>query len=221
MAATGSLSSRTRRASRAAIVPIVTLSWLWHSVVRLNTLAGMVSFSASAVSAEAAICIALKPWWAARSGVGARHQVRGQAVARPGVAEQRELAVEEVGDVRDGGLEPVHRERDVAAVEVAAVEDVAGVGVDERVVVRAVDLDLERAPHGGQRVEQHADHVRRAADRVAVLDAPRGAAARGVVLEVRADPARAQRLSRVRLRREDARVEVRRPRRAGRRSPSR
>ena len=62
MAATVSVSSSTRRQSRAAMVPMLTLSWLWHSVLRLKTLAGMVSFSASAVSAEAEICIALKPW---------------------------------------------------------------------------------------------------------------------------------------------------------------
>ena len=52
MAATVSVSSRMRRQSRAAMVPMLTLSWLWHSVLRLNTLAGMVSFSASAASAE-------------------------------------------------------------------------------------------------------------------------------------------------------------------------
>ena len=33
-----------------------------------KTLAGIVSFRASAVSAEAPICIALNPWWATRSG---------------------------------------------------------------------------------------------------------------------------------------------------------
>ncbi|HRE17927.1 MAG TPA: 3-methyl-2-oxobutanoate hydroxymethyltransferase, partial [Rhodocyclaceae bacterium] len=41
---------------------MLTLSWLWHSVERENTEAGMVSFRASAVHAEAPICTALKPW---------------------------------------------------------------------------------------------------------------------------------------------------------------
>ena len=45
----------------AAIVPMLTLSWLCDSVLRLKTLAGMVSFRASAVRAEAEICMALKP----------------------------------------------------------------------------------------------------------------------------------------------------------------
>jgi hypothetical protein len=68
IAATVSVSSTIRRQSRAAIVPMLTLSWLWHSVLRLKTLAGIVSFKASAASADAEICIALKPWCAARSG---------------------------------------------------------------------------------------------------------------------------------------------------------
>ena len=33
------------------MVPMLTLSWLWHSVERENTLAGMVFFNASAVQA--------------------------------------------------------------------------------------------------------------------------------------------------------------------------
>ena len=61
MAATVSDNSSTRNRSRAAIVPMLTLSWLCDSVLRLNTLAGIVNLSASAVSADAEICIALKP----------------------------------------------------------------------------------------------------------------------------------------------------------------
>jgi len=38
------------------------LSWLWHSVERENTDAGMVSFSASAVHADTLICRAFRPW---------------------------------------------------------------------------------------------------------------------------------------------------------------
>ena len=62
MAATVSDSSSTRWQSRAAIEPMLTLSWLCDSVLREKTLAGIVSLSASAVSAEAPICMALNPW---------------------------------------------------------------------------------------------------------------------------------------------------------------
>ena len=51
-----------RRQSRAAIVPMLTLSWLCDSVLRENAAAGIVSLSASAVSAEVEMPIALKPW---------------------------------------------------------------------------------------------------------------------------------------------------------------
>src|SRR5258707_2750039 len=60
-APTCSVSSRIRRQSRAAMVPMLTLSWLCASVERENTLAGMVSLSASAVHADDDICTALKP----------------------------------------------------------------------------------------------------------------------------------------------------------------
>jgi hypothetical protein len=40
---------------------MLTLSWLCDSVLRENDAAGMVSFSASAVSADVEMLIALKP----------------------------------------------------------------------------------------------------------------------------------------------------------------
>ena len=54
-------SSTIVRASRAAIAPIETLSWLWHSVEREWIVAGLQSFIASAVIAEQHSCIPLKP----------------------------------------------------------------------------------------------------------------------------------------------------------------
>src|SRR5690606_41592753 len=69
-----------------------------------------------------------------------RSEVGRQALVRQRVVEQRELPVEQVGDVRDGRLERVGREAGVPAVEVAAVERLARLGVDDRVVVDAVEL---------------------------------------------------------------------------------
>ena len=143
MTATVSVSSSTRWQSRAAIEPMLTLSWLCDSVLRLKTLAGMVSFSASAVSAEALICMALNPWCAARAPTGA-DQIGGQAVVGHRVAQHGHLPIEQVGDVGDGRLQAVHREGDVAAVEVAAVQDLVALGVDDGVVVDAVELGLEQ-----------------------------------------------------------------------------
>ena len=63
------------------------------------------------------------------------------------VAQQRHLPVDQIGDVRDRDLEHVHRHARMAAVEIAAVQDIAGVGVEQRVVVGAVEFDLE---HGAR-----------------------------------------------------------------------
>jgi hypothetical protein len=57
-----SASSTIERASRAAIEPIETLSWLCASVEREWIVAGLHSFIASAVIAEQHNCIPLNPW---------------------------------------------------------------------------------------------------------------------------------------------------------------
>ena len=65
------------RASRAAIVPMETLSWLWASVEREWMLAGLHSFNASAVSAEHESCMPLKPWCRpASASVGSKYGIR-------------------------------------------------------------------------------------------------------------------------------------------------
>ena len=61
-APTCSDSWRTRKQSRAAIVPMLTLSWLCDSVEREKDAAGIVALRASAASADDAIDMALKPW---------------------------------------------------------------------------------------------------------------------------------------------------------------
>lgn len=53
------------------MVPMLTLSWLCASVEREKTEAGPVCLSASAVIADAAICIPLKPWCSPACGSSA------------------------------------------------------------------------------------------------------------------------------------------------------
>ncbi len=60
------------------MVPMLTLSWLWHSVEREKTLAGMVFFKASAVQALAPICTALKPWLIIAVAAGAPERLLGR-----------------------------------------------------------------------------------------------------------------------------------------------
>ena len=73
-------------------------------------------------------------------------QVARQAVVVAGVDQQSELAIEQVGDVADQVLQAVHGEGDMAAVEVPAVQGALGFGVEQRVVVGAVQLDLDELP---------------------------------------------------------------------------
>ena len=61
MATILSVRVQIRRASLAAMVPMLTLSWLWDSQDREKEAAGMVNFSASAHSAVAVMDAALKP----------------------------------------------------------------------------------------------------------------------------------------------------------------
>ena len=61
MATTRSVRVQIRRASLAAMVPMLTLSWLWDSQDLEKEAAGMVNLSASAHSAVAVMDAALKP----------------------------------------------------------------------------------------------------------------------------------------------------------------
>ena len=105
-------------------MPMLTLSWLCDSVLRLNTLAGMVSFSASAVSADAVICMRLEAVVrdrAPRRPAPTRFAGRPWLVA--GLHSSASWRSSRSATFATAVLSAVHRERDVAAVEVAAVQD--------------------------------------------------------------------------------------------------
>ena len=76
------------------------------------------------------------------------------------MAEQHELALEDLRGVCDLDLQRVGDVRDVAAVEVAAVQHVTGGLVDQRVITRAVELDLDGGSGLVEHLEQHPDDVR-------------------------------------------------------------
>ena len=112
---------------------------------------------------------ALSPWLMLRALRGRAGQVGRKAVAELGIDELGDLAVEKVGQVRDGVLERVHGEGDVAAVEMAAVQDLSAIGVDDGIVVRTIQLVLDDLPKEGQGVLEDSDDVRRAAKAIPVL----------------------------------------------------
>ncbi len=57
----------------------------------------------------------------------------------------------------------------MAAVEMAAVQHAFAFGIDDRIVVGAVEFVFDRLAQPRQRIGQHADHMGRAADRIAIL----------------------------------------------------
>src|SRR3546814_10889304 len=64
-----------------------------------------------------------------------------------------------------------HGKGDMPAVEMSAVQYALGFGVDDRVVVGAVELDFDERAQPAQAVGLHAEHVGGAAQRVAILQA--------------------------------------------------
>ncbi|MNS95475.1 hypothetical protein D3C72_1297390 [compost metagenome] len=95
----------------------------------------------------------------------------------------------------------------MAAVEVATVQDALAVGIDQRVVIGAVQLGFDQLAQERQGVFQHPDHVRRAAQRVAVLQTLL-IARRALAVQVAAQARGNARLPRVRLGGEQGFIEV-------------
>ncbi len=98
-------------------------------------------------------------------------QVRGQAVVVTAVDQQGHLAIQQVGQIGDSVLHAIHRKRDVTAIEVAAVQHMFADGIDDRVVVGAIEFILNRGAEEWQGISQNANHMRRTADRVTILQA--------------------------------------------------
>jgi hypothetical protein len=110
---------------------------------------------------------ALEPVVQAR--VAAARQVGGQPVVVELVDQLGELGEHELADVGDGEAGVVHGHADRGALEVAAVQRLATVDVDDRVVVDRVDLSLDGLGGGADDLDLGAEPLRRRAERVPVL----------------------------------------------------
>ena len=71
----------------------------------------------------------------------------------------------------------VHRDAGILGEEIAGVEDLAAVRIDQRIVVGAIGLGLDLSRRRRQAVEHRAEELRQAAQRIAVLDQRAGAMA--------------------------------------------
>src|SRR5687767_1730761 len=98
--------------------------------------------------------------------LSARNQIGGQSATGDRVAKQDHLTVEEVCNAGHGRLEGVHHKGDVTSIEVSSVEDEAFLGVNQRVVIHAVDLHLQNAAKRKKGIDQHTDDVGGAPDRI-------------------------------------------------------
>uniref|UniRef100_A0A804U8N8 Uncharacterized protein n=1 Tax=Zea mays TaxID=4577 RepID=A0A804U8N8_MAIZE len=104
-----------------------------------------------------------------QAGVAAAGQVGGEPVVVELVDELGELREHELADVGDGEAGVVHGHADGGALEVAAVQRLAAVDVDDRVVVHGVDLALDGLGGGADDLDLGAQPLRRRAERVPVL----------------------------------------------------
>ncbi len=107
---------------------------------------------------------------------------RRQPAVEPRIDQQRRPPLADRAQLGDGDLGEVERQRDRLAVEVAAADDPPAAGrdgvltgdaaarEDERVVGRGVELDVEDAAQVVERVADRAMDLRRAAQRVGILD---------------------------------------------------
>ncbi len=151
----------------------------------------MVSFNASAVSAEVAICMALKPWWARRSAPWRPTRSAGRPLLVTGLhssaiwrsSRSARLATAAFSPSIDDGRRA--RRRSCRRAAPSSSPSTMGLSLTLLISISSVGRDIE------QRIHQHADDVRGAAQGIAILDAP---GLRGLVerqLDVLADPARA------------------------------
>ena len=97
---------------------------------------------------------------------------RQDAVVDAVVTEVVQLPLGQHGQLRDGDLQLIHLERDVVAVEVAAVVDVTRLRVHDRIVARRVQLVDQHLGGPLDRVPHRPEHLRHAPQRIVGLHLP-------------------------------------------------
>src|SRR5690606_2658199 len=143
------------------------------------------------------------------AGPGAlRDQVAGQTTVRALVAQQSQLTIEEISDVRDACLQGVHNLAHVTSIEVAAVQSLACLRVEQWIVIAAIEFYFDGVAARHQVVQKNAYDVGSAANRITILK-PSGTRFRTATkFQVVPDPGGAGALARVRFEGEQPIVEV-------------
>ena len=105
-------------------------------------------------------------------------------------------------------LQQIHRHAGMSAVEIAAVQTLAGGGIEQRIVVGTVDFGFQQRANEGEGIEQHADDMRGAADGIMVLDSAVVFGLAAGIFDVLGDPAVAGELAGMGLGQEEALIEM-------------
>ncbi len=134
-------------------------------------------------------------------------EIGRQAIVVTAIDQQGHLAIEQIGQIRNGIFHAVHRKRDMAAIEMPAVQNALALGIDDRIIVGAIEFVFDRLAQPRQRIRQNADHVRRTTDRIAVLQTL-AVARRLIARQILAQPCSHALLARMRLDRKQSRIEM-------------
>ena len=92
----------------------------------------------------------------------------------------------------------IHYKRDMTAVKMTAVQHLFAVGIDDWIVIGAVQFVFDGLAHPWQRIGKHADHMGRAADGITILQ-PLAIRRRLTALQILAQPRRHLLLAGMRL----------------------
>src|ERR1035441_1523337 len=103
-------------------------------------------------------------------GVEERDEIWRQSHVELLIDDNLELTVNEVAQVCQGNFERIHSLCYVATVKVAAALHTPLIEIEQRIVVGGIDLNRDPTLDPVEGVAQCSDHVRRAPDRVAILD---------------------------------------------------
>ena len=158
--------SRERRARASALSAAAMLMLTWSSLLPdvgiVSTLAGCASVLSSDVSAAAVTCAIISP-------TAGRRDASGTPAGRSsdGLTSRSERRSLIVASCASAMAQDVGGERDRRAMEVAARDDLAGVGEDHRVVGGGIGLDVERrdARRRARRAPRRAPAARSASSR--------------------------------------------------------
>ena len=131
-----------------------------------STLAGYACCLFSETKAAAVTCAIIRPEFDSRLGCQERRQARQSRIHQ-----QRDAPLRQRSDLTDRQRQDIGREGDRFGVKIAAGQNIAELGDDQRIVRHAVCLGDQRHRHLPHQIECRAHDLRLATHRVWILNA--------------------------------------------------